>query len=192
MDLALDLGPMPIDGVSVIGGLRYLRERQELCDVVLDAAGHSFLAHRAVLAAASAPFNQHFQEESSCPVHVELDVHPEAAVAMLDFLYGGASYSPSEEVNRDVLRLANQYHLPGLQELACQWLIKGLTTANVLARLEACEEFQLVSVRESILELLTSCPEALFLIAKDPVITKMPRALQDLLLRVLTILGCDA
>jgi len=61
---------------------------------------------------------------------------------------------------------------------------------NVLQRLSACEEFGLVEVREKIFEQLTANPSALFVLAQDAEIVKMPIVLQDLLVRVLKLLGC--
>merc|ERR1719401_1150219 len=127
--------------------------------------------------------------------------HPEAVRAMLDFIYGESTagagpgpgdYNPSsEEVNRDVLRLAQQFQIAPLLDQASKWLLRGLSTSNALERLQACEEFGLTEVREKILEQLVLNPEALFVLAKDPEMTKVPAVLQDLLVRILKLLGCD-
>jgi len=51
-----------------------------------------------------------------------------------------------------------------------------------------CEEFGLGEVREKILEQLIYNPDALIAMAQDPEITKVPAVLQDLLVRILTLL----
>eukprot|EP00413_Alexandrium_margalefii_P021570 CAMPEP_0204565128 /NCGR_PEP_ID=MMETSP0661-20131031/35291_1 /ASSEMBLY_ACC=CAM_ASM_000606 /TAXON_ID=109239 /ORGANISM="Alexandrium margalefi, Strain AMGDE01CS-322" /LENGTH=245 /DNA_ID=CAMNT_0051572845 /DNA_START=56 /DNA_END=793 /DNA_ORIENTATION=+ len=207
MELEVDLGPMPVDDHSggVIQGLRLLLDRGELCDVVLVAGGQSLLAHRAVLAAVSSSFHECLTQigpsEGNNPESLVLKLddisHPEAVRAMLDCIYGPAEgaqveYSPtSEEANRDVLRLAQRFQIAQLQDDASRWLLKGLSTANVLGRLMACEEFGMVEVREKILEQLTANPEALFVLAKDPEVTKVPAVLQDLLVRILKLLGAE-
>lgn len=210
MELKVDLGPMPKDEYrgGVIEGLRALLEKSELCDVVLIVGGQSFLAHRAVLAAVSSSFREcltHLGSDEGLSggadpksLVLKLDdiTHAEAVRAMLDCIYGPSvgppkEYAPStEDANRDVLRLAQRFNISQLQDLASRWLARGLSTANVLERLVACEEFGLVEVREEILEQLTANPDALFVLAKDPEITKVPSVLQDLLVRILKLLGC--
>mmetsp|Transcript_5730 Transcript_5730/g.17015 ORF Transcript_5730/g.17015 Transcript_5730/m.17015 type:complete len:232 (+) Transcript_5730:2-697(+) len=208
MELEVDLGPMPGDdhGGGVVQGLRLMLDRSELCDVVLIAGGQSILAHRAVLAAVSSSFYECLTQLNPSEGHnseslvLKLDdiSHPEAVRAMLDCIYGpragaSAEYNPSsEEANRDVLRLAQRFQILQLQDDASRWLARGLSTANVLDRLVACEEFGLLEVREKILEQLTANPEALFVLAKDPEVTKVPAVLQDLLVRILRLLGCEA
>lgn len=207
MELKVDLGPMPHDDHSggVIEGLRSLQEKSELCDVVLVVGGESFLAHRAVLAAVSSSFYECLTklgpseglgggvDSKSLVLKLDDITHPEAVKAMLDCIYrpSTAEYAPSgEDVNRDVLRLAQRFNICQLQDAACRWLTKGLSTSNVLGRLLACEEFDLGEVRERILQLMTANPEALYVLAKDPEITKVPAVLQDLLVRILKLLGC--
>jgi len=172
----------------------------ELCDVELIAGGSTFYAHRPALAAVSPSFRE-------CLVQLSADgqrklvltlgdiAHPEAVQAMLDCIYKptgtAASYCPScEEANSDVLRLAQRFQILPLQEWASQWLMSNLSTNNVLQRLAACEEFGLSDVRDKILQHITGNPPALFALAQDPEIVKVPVVLQDLLVRVLRLLGC--
>lgn len=196
-----------------MSGLRDLWEKNELCDVELVAGGQTFQAHRLVLAAVSGPFAECLArlgaEMGSVPAAslagtakgnlvMRLDdiAHPEAVQAMLDCIYGPRSGAPcvyhpsSHDVNRDVLRLAQRFQISQLLDQASCWLADNLSTSNVLQRLSACEEFGLVGVREKIFEQLTANPNALFVLAKDPEIVKMPVVLQDLLVRVLQLLGC--
>merc|ERR1712039_404361 len=156
----------------------------------------------AVLAAVSSPFHQCLNGlamEPGKPIVLKLDdiSEPDAVQAMIDGIYGtsgGAAvdYNPvSEAVNADVLRLAQRFQIGELEARAARWLAQKLTTANVLGRLVACEEFGLIHVRDNILEQLIANPDALFVLTKDPEITKVPAVLQDLLIRILKLLGCD-
>lgn len=210
MELSVDLGPMPMDECcgGIMPGLRDLWEKSELCDVELIAGGQTFQAHRLVLAAVSGSFHECLLRLSAdvgaAPIKEKLvmrldDItYPEAVQAMLDCIYGPKAgavaapcYSPSsEDSNRDVIRLAQRFQIAQLQDQAAVWLRSGLSTSNILQRLSACEEFGLTDVREQIFEQLTANPSALFVLAKDPEIVKMPLVLQDLLVRVLKLLGC--
>jgi len=209
IELSVDLGPMPADPTTGLlrEGLCGLWACGELCDVELIAGGSSFLAHRPVLAAVSPSFRECLVQLSSAKsssgklVLTLADIaHPEAVQAMLDCIYNplsgagtAASYSPScEEANSDVLRLAQRFQIGPLQEWASQHLTSNLSTNNVLQRLAACEEFGLESVRDRILQQITGNPPALFALAQDPEIVKVPLVLQDLLVRVLKLLGCGA
>merc|ERR1719414_269067 len=170
-ELKVDLGPMPADAHcgGILQGLRELLDRSELCDIVLVAGGQSLPAHQAVLAAVSSTFHECLVQlgpgegSSSAgmtgaapePLVLRLEdvSHPEAVEAMLSCIYGpragaSAEYNPgSDQVNRDVLRLAQRFQIARLQDDASQWLTRGLTTANVLERLIVCEEFGLTAVR---------------------------------------------
>eukprot|EP00971_Amphidinium_carterae_P071816 1420296-Amphidinium_carterae.1 len=113
LPLDMDLGPMPPeDGMgSVLGSLNSLRERKELCDVVLTVGSEQFFAHRAVLAAVS----PHFYSLLCQPEHARGGIvaltmdtirNPQAMQAVLDYMYrpshpggqhGSTSSSWSEE-----------------------------------------------------------------------------------------------
>lgn len=192
---------MPERPGCIINGFNAFRERKEFCDVILAVANEQFFAHRAVLAAASPHFRAIFAQQDSVvlePLMLNLVGirHPEALRAFLDYIYmpsfRGSTYQPSnEEVNCDFLRLARQFEIPELLEIAARWLAQGLTTKNILQRLRACEEFELREVREKILEQLTANPEALYVVAQDPDFVKIPAVLQELMVRVLRLIDCD-
>jgi len=208
MDLNVDLGPMSRDDHAgrVVAGLRSLYEQGELCDVVLVVAGESFPAHRSALAAVSSQFHDVLTklgssewygsgaEPKSLVVQLPDISHPEAVKAMLDCIYcPGTDYAPSSDAaNRDVLRLAQRFCIDQLQGLASRWLATGLSSANVLDRLLACEDFALASVRDGIMAQLMNSPEELLALVKDPQITKVPAVLQDLLVRIMSLLVADA
>lgn len=212
MELTIDLGPMPVDAHAgwLTEGLRGLWDQSEFCDVELIAGGQTFLAHKPVLAAVSPSVHECLMQLSSVQDGSETSMpngrmklkladvaHPEAVQAMLECIYGppagaeGAkSYSPAnEDVNRDVLRLAQRFQITQLQQQACGWLMSNLSTTNVLQRLLDCEELGLVDVRDNILGQITSNPKALWALANDPEVRKAPAVLQDLLIRVLSLLN---
>merc|ERR1719230_2215094 len=93
-----------------------------------------------------------------------------------------AEYNPrTQEINRDVLRLARQFKLPGLTHRAMRWLAKDLTTGNVVERLSICEEFGLSELSDKIVQQLTLNREALAEVAHSPQIMSHPRLMQAIL-----------
>merc|ERR1712048_609253 len=81
--------------------------------------------------------------------------NPEALKLMLDYMYqidfAWREISWTQDIIYDVLRLAQNFQLPGLTAEAAQWLAKDLTTGNVLERLKICEEFGLQRLSHEIL-----------------------------------------
>jgi len=207
MELVVDLGPMPLDpllgGAIEGGGLRTLLDRREFCDVILIAGGQSFPAHSLVLAAVSPSFQQQIQQEhgkgEQLPVTIHLsDIsHAEAVQDMLTCIYGPflietkEFFCKTELANRDALQLARAYQIPQLQEQVSRWLSHSLNSHNILGRLVLCEEFGLVAVRNTILEKILADPTALPVLARHPEVVKVPSVLQDLLVRILSLLGMD-
>merc|ERR1719362_281738 len=106
---------------------------------------------------------------------------------MLDFLYrmdteALGDYNPrTQDINKDVLRLAQTFQLPGLTERATRFLARDLTTGNVVERLTICEDFGLHQLREKILEQLTFNKRALAEVAGSPQIMTYPKLMQSLL-----------
>merc|ERR1712232_1094713 len=156
-------------------------------------AEQSFPAHKVVLASASSVFKEGLagrtgglgteQEE----VRVAGIENPEAVKFMLDYVYQADSEvwedynTRTQEINKDVLRIAQNFDLPGLTQRAMYWLVKDLTTANVVERLTICDDFGLVDLRERILEQLTVDKKALAEVATSPQIMKYPKLMQALL-----------
>merc|ERR1712224_670538 len=132
-------------------------------------------AHKLVLGAQSAVFKQGLiscptEESSGQALRQEVRLaeisNPEAVKFMLDYMYQSDAsvwddYKPgTQEINRDVLQLAQSFQLPGLTDRAKQWLAKDLTTSNVVERLSICESFGLEDLREKILMQLTTNQKA--------------------------------
>lgn len=122
------------------------------------------------------------------PEFVVEKVHSiEAMKVLLTYIYSsGAEWQyavESNQVNSDVLRLADGFGLKHLHELAARWLTKGLTTNNVVERLATCEEFGLSLLKEKIIERLTQNPQELRMVSGSAEIMKHPRILQELLMQ---------
>merc|ERR1719431_63071 len=106
---------------------------------------------------------------------------------MLDHLYqvdGGEwqRYNPqTQEINRDVLRLAENFKLSSLTTRATHFLAKDISTGNVVERLKICEDFGLDMLREKILEQLTFNKTALAEVANSPQIMGHPKIMQAML-----------
>lgn len=138
-----------------------------------------------------------FSGRCGTPVTLYLNeiVHSEAVQDMLSCIYGPfgvdsrENFCKTELANRDALQLAHAYQIPQLQAQVSRWLIQNLTSQNVLGRLVLCEEFGLLEAREKILEQLIADPAALPILASHPEVTKVPKVLQDLLVRILGLLG---
>jgi hypothetical protein len=171
-------------------GLQALYRTGEFTDVAFVCAGQRFVAHRTVLACQSAVLKENLSMVSSIGSHIEVKIdisNPEAVKFMLDHLYQlddseWAKYNPrTQEINRDVLRLAHQFQLPGLTQRAMTWMAKDLTTGNVVERLSICEEFQLNELSDKILEQLTNNRQALAEVANSPQIMTYPRLMQAML-----------
>jgi len=176
-----------------MGGLREMYRRGEFVDVSLRCADQLFQAHRCVLATKSLVFRQGLQapstaEASSKPEIRLTDIfNPEAVRFMLDYMYEMDAdvwddYNPrTQEINKDVLRLAQNFGLPGLTERAQHWLAKDITTGNVVEVLAVCDEFGLELLRERVLEQLTLNKRALAEVANSKQIMQYPKLMQALL-----------
>jgi len=190
--LTVKLPPIKKQACDFLGdGLREMYKKGELTDVTLVCAEQGFHAHRVVLAATSEVFKEGLgsQKEESGKREVRLaDVNnPEAVKFMLDYLYqmdsdNWVDYNPrTQEINKDVLMLAQNFRLPGLTEKATHWLAKDLNTGNVVERLTICDAFGLDILRDRILEQLTTNKKALAEVANSPQIMKYPKLMQGLL-----------
>jgi len=214
--LTVKMPRLPERGTQLTDAIRELYVRSELCDVMLSCCGQTFMAHRCVLAAQSPVLKQDLSAPSaptlpqsptkatdlSCAVARQecriTDISNfEAVKFMLDFLYevtGSAwdSYNPrTQDVNKDVLRLAQQFQLPGLTERAARWLAKDLNTGNVIERLAICEEFSLRDLYAKILDQVSNNRKALFEISSCPELVKHPALMQALLQQQASALGDD-
>merc|ERR550537_1731874 len=199
VSLTVKLPPIKNTGVDRLAeGLRELYKRGEFTDVALVCADRTFYAHRIVLVAQSEVFKSGLTNNTPRPdgrheIRLADIANPEAVKFMLDYVYQTdgcvwEDYNPrTQEVNKDVLRLAQNFRLPGLTERATHWLAKDLTTGNVVERLTICEDFSLQELRERILEQLTYNKRALAEVANSPQIMAYPKLMQALLQQAASI-----
>jgi hypothetical protein len=173
-------------------GLQDLYRKGEFTDVSLSCAEQRFLAHRTVLASQSRFFKEAFVAQplpapgSRCEIRLDV-ANPEAVKIMLDYIYmidekDWAAFNPrTQEVNRDVLKLAREFELPGLTDKAMHWLSTDLTTGNVVERLSICHEFELSELSSRILQQLSNNREALAEVANSQQIMHYPKLMQAIL-----------
>jgi len=188
----------PLSKDSLADGLRDVYKAGEFTDVALICAGQTFRAHKCVLATQSEVFKGGLATQPGAPpgsqeVRLADISNPEAVKFMLDFMYRMDAavwddYNPrTQEINKDVLRLAQNFKLLGLTERAAHWLVKDLTTGNVVERLTMCEDFGLLELRELILEQLTFNKRALAEVVSSPQIMQYPKLMQSMLQLAATV-----
>lgn len=192
VSLRVDAGPAEQPD-ALADGLRSMFRRSEFCDVALICGGQFFPCHRLVLVAQSEVFREGLRESPVGPsierqeVRLVDIVNPEAVRFMLDFMYevdvvGRKDYAPAtQEITKDVLRLAHRFRLPGLVQRAARWLARDITTGNVVERLAICSEFKLDGLSRKIIEELTVNRIALREVAGSPQIMKHPGLMKALL-----------
>lgn len=178
-------------------GLRELYKMGELTDIELVCAERSFPCHRVVLASQSDLFKEGLGSGAAVAAPAPGEKrqlrlaeisNPEAVKFMLDYMYAldveetWTDYNPeTQEINKDVLRLAENFKLAGLKELAVHWLSKDITTANCVERLGICEDFELPTLRDKILEQLTFNKKALSEVASSQQIMQHPELMRSML-----------
>lgn len=173
--------------------LRTLYQKGEFCDLDLTCGEQRFPCHKTVLTAMSVVFAEGLRkaEGGSGGERPEVRLtevsNPEAVRFMLDFMYEMDSevwrdYNPAtQEINKDVLRLAERFQLPALTLRATHWLAKDITTGNAVERLAICSEFGLKDLRSKIIQVLTTSRTALQEVAHSPKILEHPELMQALL-----------
>lgn len=177
---------------QLASGLQEMYRRGELADVVLVCAEQRFLAHRVVLAAQSRCFKEGLSQPLPAgnlrhEIRLSDIVNPEAVKILLDHMYqldekDWVKFNPrTQDVNKEVLRLAAQFELPSLTQRAMYWLSEDLTTGNVVERLSICDEFALTELSDKILEQLTYNREALAEVANSQQIASYPKLMQAML-----------
>jgi len=191
--LTVKLPAIKNKGVDHLGdGLREFYRRGDFVDVSLVCCNQVYNAHRAVLAGKSEVFKQGLVASDSSPgmkqeVRLADISNHEAVKLMLDHMYmmelnSSEGYNPkTQEINKDVLRLAQNFRLPCLAERATHFLAKNISSSNVVERLKICEEFGLDDLKEKILEQLVCTKAALAEVSRNPQIMNYPALMQALL-----------
>lgn len=205
LQVELELPSDEDPGCNLARGIKELYQKCQYYDILLVAKGSRFPAHKVALAAMSGALCEqvrkacakfeasHASSAEVCEsrgsypeLHLPEISSPEAARALLDFVYGlGSGYNvSSDEANRDVLRLAKEFELPLLEDHASRRLTEDLTTANVIGRLVTCEEFGLDELYGKIAhELVCNNIDALVQVSNCEEIMRHPTIMQSLLVR---------
>merc|ERR1719456_1835114 len=127
-------------------------------------------------------FSQDKSDEQVTKCEIRLyETCPGAVKAFLDFVYLGEYAPKTDEINKDVLKLAGQFKMPELTEKCAEVLAKDITTTNVVERLGLCEEYQLERLREKIMQQLTSNKKVLNDVAQSKSILQYPLLMQEML-----------
>jgi hypothetical protein len=172
---------------SVLEGIRGIYNKGVLADVTLISGEDKdkFSAHKLVLAAKSEVLFEMFsqdkgEEQMKCEIRL-YETCPGAVKAFLDFLYLDEYNPKTDEINKDVLKLAGQFKMPGLMERCAEVLAKDVNTSNVVERLGLCEEFQIERLREKIMQQLTCNKKVLHDVAQSKSILQYPLLMQEML-----------
>merc|ERR1719482_1289208 len=171
-----------------MNGIREIYLKNQFADVTLISGEDKdkFSAHKLVLAAKSEVLLEMFSQDkadeqlSNCEIRL-YETCPGAVKAFLDFVYLDEYNPKTEEINKDVLKLANQFKMPELTEKCAEILAKDITTTNVVDVLGLCEEFQLDRLREKIMQQLTSNRKVLNDVAQSKSILQYPLLMQEML-----------
>lgn len=194
--LSVNLGVLRLKD-TLADDIRNMYQTGTCCDIFLTCADEKFFAHRTVLVAKSDVFREILasdakrssnEDNQECnEIRISEASNPEAVRYMLDYLYDVDSTDSkdsdlgAQEINKDMLRLAHKYNLPGFAMQATHRLSKNITTGNAVERLAICSEFGLVTLKGKILEQLCSNRIALAEVANSPKIMQYPELMQSLL-----------
>jgi len=172
---------------ALLDGISEIFNKGLLADVTLIAAEgrEKFSAHKLVLAAKSPVLMEMFSHSTTengtqCEVRL-YETCAGAVRSFLDFVYNREYQPRNDEVNKDVLKLANQFRMPVLIEKCSEELAKNITTTNVVDKLQLCDEFDLLKLRNKIMQQLTSNKKALQDVAESQQILQYPLLLQEML-----------
>ena len=111
-----------------------LRQKQELCDIVISVEGRKFHAHKVVLAGCSpylrAMFTNGMLETDKNTVEIH-GIEPATMDMLLDFVYNGAVEVTIENVQL-LLQGASMLNLSSLRNVCCHFLQQHLDASNCL------------------------------------------------------------
>ena len=97
------------------------------------------------------------------------------------FCYGEVAvedFSPSPQVNEELLGIASALSLPALAELCAGRLAAEATTANVVDAVRLCEEHRLSELRTALVKGSVEDATALDAVAKDPLTPRDKRSVE--------------
>ena len=128
---------------QLLKGLNQLRQRQELCDVELQAGHIRAWAHRVVLSACSGYFKAMFTgnlvETKQSVIHLK-GVDESALNVLVDFAYTGKASVTSENV-QIILPAANMLGFHKLKEICSAFLLQQLHPSNCVGIYQFAEAY---------------------------------------------------
>ena len=120
--------------IQCLNGLSLLKREKKLCDVVIEADGCPFYAHRAVLASCSPYFHAMFcsdMEESKKRTITIRDIPADVMEAILDYCYT-ANIEIDEENVQYLLPAACILQLSWVRDACCEFMKNQLCSTNCL------------------------------------------------------------
>lgn len=119
---------------DLVNGLKFLRQDEDLCDVVLRVGSTSISAHKVVLAACSPYFKAMFagglsESRQNTVTLQELNEH--AMETIVDFFYSGEIEISDSNV-QDLLPVTCLLQVQSLQQACCEFLKRQLSSDNCL------------------------------------------------------------
>ncbi|GMR48328.1 hypothetical protein PMAYCL1PPCAC_18523 [Pristionchus mayeri] len=146
------LNPMSFtdaQGVVLLERLRYQRETGRFCDAVLRVAGHTFAAHRSILAAASPYFDAILKKNIVVKEQINVNcpnVH--AFELFLGYMYSGMVCIDRSTVS-ELLALANNFLVPKVKNYCAEYLERNLDAANCIAVQKLAQKYNLPVLRNA-------------------------------------------
>ncbi|KAK3086227.1 hypothetical protein FSP39_015449 [Pinctada imbricata] len=154
-------------GDSILAGLKQLRERDLLFDVVLTVQGKRFPVHRVVLAACCDYFRAMFTDGLRESWQSEIELNGVTATGLknlIDFAYTSKILLDFDNVE-DILVSANHVQMVPVITACADFLTANLSLENCVDMLNMAELFSMRTLREIILRFmcsnltkLSSCP----------------------------------
>lgn len=119
---------------DLVNALKFLRQDEDLCDIVLRVGGTNISAHKVVLSASSPYFKAMFtgglsESRQNIVTLQELDEH--AMETIVDFFYSG-EMEISEDNVQELLPVACLLQVQSVQQACCEFLKRQLSSENCL------------------------------------------------------------
>lgn len=140
----------PTDLRDVLGSMLSDPQLHSLCDVVLIVQGERFMAHRAVLAAASCVFKAMFtncMKERDAPEIVLSSVDKSAWRMVMQYIYNAQVDLNADDDALVLLSTARMYQLERLETFVETFLIGRVDVTNALRLVSVAEQYELRRLR---------------------------------------------
>lgn len=142
----------PTDLRDVLGTMISDPQLHSLCDVVLVVQGERFMAHRAVLAAASCVFKAMFtnyMKERDAPEIILSSVDKHAWRMVMQYIYNAQVDLDNDDNALLLLSTARMYQLERLETFVETFLIQRVDLTSALRLVDAAERYDLHRLRDA-------------------------------------------